>query len=495
MNPRNEGPSLLAIGIDALEFSRVASLMAEGRLPTMAALRAHGCEGRVVGPADVGSGAVWPTFVTGHSPKGHGFYCDLAWQPEQMRLVRASFAHLQPFWRRLANHRISSAVLDVPFVTPASVGGCAEILDWGAHDWLGGTLRVTPDSLAGLVRAAGTHPFSRHVVTLEGPHDEPGLRRIERDCLDGARRRGSLALRLVDAVAPNLMLVVFSEVHRAGHYLWDHRRPGGDLRTGRRPAALDDVVAEVDRQIGRLIEKVGEATTVFVFSLHGMKAATGVVNLLDTLLETWGFGVRVQERSQAGPRLGHVVASARGWAMARARPCYHRCASRAAVMRWARPEADLGSWDWSRTAAFPLPTDQHGWIRINLVGRESAGTVAPGAYEETCASLEGRLHALRTHDGHPVVDRVIRLAGDAREAMGLALPDLVVHWSDATRDVALRIQVPDVTCPPRALTIRGQHALSGGYIFRAGRRSGSDRPPAEIEAGQLGTWFTRWAGI
>ena len=29
--------------------------------------------------------------------------------------------------------------------------------------------------------------------------------------------------------------------------------------------------------------------------------------------------------------------------------------------------------DWSQTRAFALPSDQHGWVRINLRGREAQG--------------------------------------------------------------------------------------------------------------------------
>ena len=416
-----DGRSVLAVAIDAAEPSLVSALLDKGRLPALSAVLARGSTGRVVARADLGSGAVWPTFSTGLAPQAHGFYSDVCWQPAAMQLRRASFSDLTPFWARLARDGVRSAVLDVPFVPLTGAPGSTEVLDWGAHDWLGGTPLAAPASAVRLVRSVGTHPFARHVCSVRSPADRRGLRRALHDCVVGVRRRGELASRLIAAARASLNLVVFTEAHRASHYLWP-AAPGGGAD------ALDEVFAEIDRQIGRLVNQAGDATTVFVFSLHGMRAANGIPDVLDTLLEAWGCATRAVTNPAGGRRswrpgvLAMMPEAARTW--------YHRFASRATVMRLARPEAVLPQWDWRRTRAFSLPTDQHGWIRVNLAGRESQGIVSPADYEATCQDLTSRLMAVRTCSGRRVVDRVLHTRSRRRARVPFRFP---ISWFTGAR--------------------------------------------------------------
>jgi hypothetical protein len=48
----------------------------------------------------------------------------------------------------------------------------------------------------------------------------------------------------------------------------------------------------------------------------------------------------------------------------------------------------LPAYDLNQTRAFALPTDQHGWIRINLAERESKGCITPEQYEEIWRELQ-----------------------------------------------------------------------------------------------------------
>ena len=61
----------------------------------------------------------------------------------------------------------------------------------------------------------------------------------------------------------------------------------------------------------------------------------------------------------------------------------------------------LPAYDWSRTMAISLPTDQHGWIRFNLRGREARGIVELEEYEGLCQRVEGVVHSARRADGRP----------------------------------------------------------------------------------------------
>jgi predicted AlkP superfamily phosphohydrolase/phosphomutase len=126
----------------------------------------------------------------------------------------------------------------------------------------------------------------------------------------------------------------------------------------------------------------------------------------------------------------------------------------------------LPVYDWKTTRAFSLPTDQYGWIRVNLAGREAQGIVSVDQYDETCGQLEDMLLALSTEDGESLVRDITRTAGSAASALSNPLPDLVVHWEDAAFASPLRIKDSKVRAEPVGKKFTGQHASEGFCIYR-----------------------------
>mgnify|MGYP003694551411 CR=1 FL=1 len=114
----------------------------------------------------------------------------------------------------------------------------------------------------------------------------------------------------------------------------------------------------------------------------------------------------------------------------------------------------LPVYDWKTTRAFSLPTDQYGWIRLNLAGREAQGIVSVDQYDETCEQLEAMLLALTTESGASLVRDIVRTAASAKCALGNPLPDLVVHWEDAAFASPLRIKDSKVRAKPVGKNLR-----------------------------------------
>src|SRR6185503_5559956 len=124
--------------------------------------------------------------------------------------------------------------------------------------------------------------------------------------------------------------------------------------------------------------------------------------------------------------------------------------------------------------AFSLPTDQYGWIRVNLIGRESQGIVPPGDYGRLCTELEQMLLSLTSETREPLVHDVIRTAADAASARGNPLPDLVVHWRDAAFSPVLKIKGSKVPAQMVSKKSTGQHTTPGFCIYRGNGDPGRD---------------------
>jgi predicted AlkP superfamily phosphohydrolase/phosphomutase len=483
---RSDRPRVLAVGIDAAEPSLLRGMIDRGQLPALRALRDRGAWGRVRSPADIGSGAVWPTFTSGASPSSHGVYGDWVWRPDAMRVSRVTWDHLRPFWGALSDQGRSVTVIDIPFAPVSGRPHCVEVADWGAHDILGGHLEVSPPALERLVReAGGVHPFAAETVDTTGPDDLEGMARVGARCVAGAQQRGRLAAQLAAVTKPDVLLVVFTEVHRASHLLWHtvdpthpvHRTVGLDGAPSG-AGALHDVVQEVDRQIARLVETVGPDATVLVFSLHGMRPTRGIPTLLEPLLRGLGASVVKPRRDRSTAELAaEALGAVKRRIPGRLKDVYYRLLSRRVTSRLAQPPMAMPAYDWSRTTAVSLPTDQHGWIRLNLAGREADGLVDPREYENACARLERELRAVTTEDGQPVVRDVLRLASRFGGSPPRDLPDLVVHWHDVTFASPIRIGAPPVSAYPIGMKFTGQHAPDGFFILRPGPAG----PPAPTD--------------
>ena len=470
---RGLGTKVLAIGIDAAEPTLVRQLIEQREMPALSSLLGEGKWLRVDSPAQIGSGAVWPTFMTGAEPTSHGMYSEWSWQPRVMGLARYHGRNLTPFWKSLVQQNVSVGVFDVPFALPVGVSNGFEVCEWWAHDTTGAALHAGPDEILELVKQAPGHPLSANRFVDTTPDNLSNLKELTAACVEGVRLRGTLAQRLIREKQPELSLLVFPEVHHAGHQMWHTVEPhhhiynGRELKDRNAPAPmLKDVYKAVDQQIAGLSELVGSDATVMVFGLHGMRPALGFPSFLGPLLCERGFSRLESWSSQTWSRRSlSLFAATKRHTPDGLKRLYYKITPTSATHKFARPTM-LPVYDWKTTRAFSLPTDQYGWIRINLAGREAQGIVTLNHYDETCEQLEKMLLTLTTESGQPLVRDIIRTAEGAKTALDNPLPDLVVHWEDAAFAAPLKIRDSRVQAEPVGKKSTGQHASEGFLIYR-----------------------------
>ncbi len=466
--------AVIAFGIDALEPALLERLVEQGRLPAIADLGTRGRMMAVSAPAEIGSGAVWPTFTTGLPPAVHGIHGPWMWSPATMGFRGLACEHLNPFWKGFAEQGGRALVLDIPFAPVVHHPNLVEIFDWGAHDALGGNTELSPPSIEPLVREVSEHPLMSTVIDATGRNDHEGLERVGRLCVEGARLRGELALRLLERDQPDLTIVNFPEMHRAGHFLWHLLGTSGEDR-------LISVLEEIDRQIGRILESI-EATPV-LFSLHGMKPTCGIPWILPALLEEMGYATpEPPARRSWKDHLATAAIQVKKRVPSRLKKLYYRSVPRAVTQRLAQPFDPL-ILDWSRTRAFSMPSDQHGWIRLNVQGRERDGIVSAEEFAPLRDEIRARLLELRTQGGRPVVEEILFTADTPGDASFL-LPDLVVHWTDAAEASPLKLDAWSSEVMPRGTKFSAQHALYGFCIAPPGMQTG-DEPVRAEELGSI----------
>ncbi len=435
------------IGWDGADHATVEGWTRDGMLPHLASLRGRGVHGTLTGYPGLGDDTCWGSFATGTGPGTHGRFHHRQIVPTTYRednFFRDRMAGTA-FWSQVGDAGRRVAILDVPKSPLAKDLNGIQLADWLSHGADGPVPVSWPPSLASELPA-------RFHVSEEFDCDR--LRSGINDLADcRAHVREHLALRselILDWMGRedwDLLLAVFAESHCIGHHCWhlhDPRHPEHDKDASR---FIGDPVLEIhqalDTSLGRIVSACGDDAIVIVFSLLGMGANFSGNWLANSVLKKLEAHLPMSP-----PGLSHLAASAR------------RYADRLLHRKAPAPLDEHAS-----RRAFVLHSDgPNTAIRLNLVGREPNGTIAPSDYA-VCSKFiaESFLALTDPDDGRPIVSHVIPVADRHRGPHATAYADLLIVW---------RNDAP----------IRGASSLATGII--------DDTPPIDRTGNHRhGGWF------
>ena len=283
------GPAPIAIiAVDAADWQTIDPLIAAGRLPAFAALKAAGGVGTMRPEPPLLSPIIWTTIATGRRPEDHGvldFMVDQAGGPMPVsggaRRTKALWeifsdagrpVLVSGWWATWPADRVRGVVVSdrvaVPHLRldPTDVGLVhpAERLRDVA------TARVEPEAIdyqtlnqfVGLTQKA----FDEAVAEARAP---AGLYRNRfahaRAALAATRTYGAVTTKLLPTVRPAFLAVYFDLVDTMSHlFVQDPQR---------RDRAIGSAYAEVDRQISAIARSLDPETFVLVMSDHGFYRA------------------------------------------------------------------------------------------------------------------------------------------------------------------------------------------------------------------------------
>ncbi len=217
--------------------------------------------------------------------------------------------------------------------------------------------------------------------------------RILAEIYEMTEQRFAVCRHLLDSRPWDFFMMVEIGLDRMHHAFWrfldaEHPRHEPDHRYR---DAIRNYYIYLDEEIGDLLERFDEQTTVLVVSDHGARPMQGAICINEWL---------VQE--------GYLVLEDQ-------------------PPRELTPFSDVRV-DWSRTRAW----GEGGYycrLCLNVAGREPQGIVAPNDCEELLDELAGRLERLPGPDGEAIGTRVFRPQELWREQRGIP-PDLVVYFGD-----------------------------------------------------------------
>lgn len=506
---------VLVLGIDAADPALLRSWAADGTLPNIDSLIRRGLSGDTRSMEGFYVGSTWPSFYTGVNPARHGFHYLTQIKPgtyQNYHPAHASFVKHPPFWTRLSQAGMRVAIVDVPLtkIDPAING--LQIVDWGGHDSVFG-YQTTPGALKDeLALAIGGH-YPSHVCD-EVRRTPADYAKFVDDLITRVESRADLTRHLLQRGGWDLFIQVFSESHCAGHQCWHLHDPTLPMHDAAVAAVTADPIRRVyqaiDSAIGEVLKDAGDAL-VIVVSAHGMSHWFGAGFLLPEILIR--LGVTQPNPAPPAPPPQPPLRAAARWVWrrlpqalkARLTPLRQNLAGERHDPLAVEPLCVHAA----ASLCFPVMNGlATAGIRLNLIGREPAGVVAPGAEADAlCARLTASL--LRIVDertGGPLVSRVVRTA-DLYQGPHLGdLPDLLVDWNDAAPTgnihvnggaaAAVRVLSPEIGVVegtnefPRT----GEHRV-GGFFVAAGPGIGPGQLNRTVSNLDFASTFARLLGI
>jgi predicted AlkP superfamily phosphohydrolase/phosphomutase len=437
-------PKILFIGVCAGERDLIVEWARAGVLPTFGRLLETGLVGKTRSIPGLYVQCTWPGFYTGTGPAKQGIHSWQQLKPGTYDFYRAytpDFVRSTPFWDHLSAAGRRVAILDIPHSGPSPHINGIQLVEWGAHDANHGFATSPPSLAAEVVARFGLHPQRGLCDADRTPEEIVAFR-------DGLLRgiAGKLAVtrHFLAQEDWDFFAQVFTESHCVGHQCWhlhDRSHPRfseADFAVAGDP--VRDIYVAIDRAIGDILADVDDRTTVVVMASHGMNAKYVPQFMLGDILVR--LGVAADKPSPAGgpgtlaakraldPMLTWAWHRVPGFARSWLDPLRRRTRDWVSV-----PSRDIpASLDPAAGKCFIITNNHtHGGIRVNLAGREPAGTVQPGAEYEAFLDELGRdlMAIVNLENGKRIVNRVIRTRDQFDGPATSHFPDLLVEWTCA----------------------------------------------------------------
>ena len=363
------------------------------------------------------SSAAWASIVTGENSGGHNVYgfTDLIDGSYTLGFTSSRTFRAKPFWQREGAG--PSLIMTVPQTYPAQPLNGTLVSGFVALDL---KRAVYPEDQFPWLDDAG------YAVDADMSLIETGKAEFVAELHKVMATRCDALHHHWDRESWRQIMFVFTGTDRLNHYLWEDYE---DTSSPHHQAFLD-FYHEVDRQIGRILQRLDDNTTLAAVSDHGFAAQKMSINLNCLLAESGFLSLRESQR-----------------------PSY----------------IDMTS----ETVAFAMDP---GRVYLHRDGRHPKGPVTDESAEELMQQLTTFFLNAEV-DGRKIADEVHRGKDIYSGPFSHRAPDLVVM---PATEIALsgRMNLSDLIEPTR---INGKHTYTESSFFVRGNRPGQIPEDMKVE--------------
>lgn len=376
------------IGLDCAEPRLVFDRWRE-QLPNLSRLMAAGTWGPLRSVDPPITVPAWSCMMTGRDPGElgiYGFRNRSKHDYTSLSVADSSAVQVDRLWEHFSRAGKHVVVVGVPQTSPpVPVNG--ELVSC----FLTADPRKDPYTYPAALRAEIESIVGSYRVDVRNYRSDD-RDRILAEIYEMTEQHFTVCRHLLDTRPWDFFMMVEIGLDRMHHAFWrflDPEHPRHEPEHRYRDA-IRNYYIYLDEEIGDLLERFDDDTTVLVVSDHGARPMQGAICVNEWLAQE---GYLVLEQPPQGPT--------------------------------AFADAHV---DWSKTRAW----GEGGYycrLCLNVAGREPQGIVSPDEYEQLLDELADRLQRLPGPDGESIGTRTFRPQELWREQRGIP-PDLIVYFGD-----------------------------------------------------------------
>jgi len=270
---------IAVLQFDAASAALLERLLAEGRLPNLAALHERGRRVELAGPAAQFPASAYQSLYRGVEIGDHGLFYPFQWSAPDQRIRLAShFAAPPPIWERLARANRTTLAIDPYECHPPGASAGVTVSGFGLRERVVlGRWSRPPGFDRALRRRYGAPP---DVTEVFGEQDAGERATLRERFLQGPQRVAGAALDMLRDRSFDLVWLTFAAPHLAGHRLF----PAPSANGAGPDDALADIYARTDEQLGRVLGALPDGTDVIACSVLGMDVNTSRADMLPAML-------------------------------------------------------------------------------------------------------------------------------------------------------------------------------------------------------------------
>lgn len=472
-NPKNR---ILAIGIDSAEPKLIEKWMNEGKLPFMQSLKDKGAWVRIKSTANWLSDTPWPTFYTGVNPGKHGYYSFLNIKrgTTEIKRINARSCKYLPFWGQLSGSDKKVVIFDVPKTYPLEALNGIQLAAWGEEYPLMPTSCLPESFKDEFLKNFGSY---QHITELVKPIKIAPELKIYNILMKNIKKKSRAIQDLLLQNNWDFFIAAFGEIHYANHQFFHHfdvNHWGHDSRKAKHlDRALLNIYRAIDVELANIFKDIPENTTIFVFSVHGIKTNYAGNHLMNSIMEKLGYQVRATpiQTKTTGFDLKNLSKLTKKMIPGKLREYINERFVPNSV------HDEFLSWEfnnrisWRDSKAFFMPNSIfQSFISVNLKGREPLGIVEPGEeYEKLCYEICHEFKQLvNPKTGKSAIKDIAITADIFPGEHVLNLPDIILQWAEDGPIEQLEHPKLRVISEPVPDLRKTQHA-GEGFMLTAGK--------------------------
>lgn len=424
---------ILVIGLDGATLNLILPWVENGYLPTIAKLIQNGSYAKLNSIQPVISAGAWTTFMTGVNPGKHGVYDFIYRNPKSYDLLPITHKNVSvpTLWDILGEQGKRVGVINVPMTYPPKPVNGFMITGLGTPNYQEFTF---PPELGKDILERG-YQINRTVYQHHNNEEN-----FLEDTYNITRKLTEITLYLMSNNPWDFLMVVYRDTDEVAHGFWHYMDSTHPDHNPSLAHKYKDVILNyyktIDEEIGKLVEAVGDDTTIIIMSDHGFGPLYKDV-YLNEWLALHGYLVRKTDTSlrkilgRLGITRNNIATVLRKSGLGRLEQIIKNIlGEKISVLPQTSTDDLIAGVDWTQTKAYSF--GYQGQIYVNLEGREPQGIVSVGEeYDELIKTLSADLKRwIDPEDNLPVVDQIFTKHDLYSGEFVEKAPDLVLVMRD-----------------------------------------------------------------